>query len=173
MTFSIEKNLYNTVHLFKVCFFPVSFSVWVSPRKCSLALNLLILRKCAWARCTDCLVLQFSKHFLLMLCMCCILGEEAEKNSSFGGSSPALHRQRWSRGRGCTALVHLLCPTGPWREAHTGSVLLAHFLTQPVQLGQLLRWNVATASVLNTNPNSKCSLTIANCFYDNTHQNEM
>lgn len=98
-----------------------------------------------------CLVLQFSKHFFVTHVLRAGRGVEAgDKDISFGGSTPALPRWRWSMGRSRTASVHLLWPTTHWRKAHVDSVLLACLLSY----SPMLRGDVGSSICLKnkTNP---------------------
>ena len=94
----------------------------------------------------ECLVLQFSKHFFVTHMLCAGRGVEVgKKDISFGGSTPALHRWRWSMGRSHMALVHLLWPTTCCRKAHIDSVFLACLLSySPTQRRRWLRGNVGS-----------------------------
>lgn len=135
----LKKKNY-TVNLFKVCFFQDAQSAS--------------------------LLCSFSKLFFFCLffgcCACAAFWEsvrKAEKDTSLGGSSPALHRQRGSRGRGGTALC-ISC--GALGLAEKLTLTQCTWLT--CFLPHLCNWEYCwgerqvVAFVLNTNPAPKCSL---------------
>lgn len=163
--FQAEKKLHSTIRLFKLSDYSKRghwLPAWVSPRKFSLPITLLILGKCTWAGCTEsALFCSSQSFFFVMHVLHAGRGVEVGKrDTSFGGSTPALHRWRWSMGRSCTALVHLLWPTTCWRKAHIDWVFLACLLSYlPMQLGWLLRGNVGSSICLKHKTKPKSSLT--------------
>lgn len=93
-------------------------SVWVSPRKYKLALNLLVLRKCTWTRCTDCLVLQFSSTFF-WCCAYAAFWERRQKRTLHLGVVLQPHTGRGGTGAGAAQLRCISCvPLGLERSSH-------------------------------------------------------
>lgn len=77
--FQAEKKLHSTIRLFKLSDYSKRghwLPAWVSPRKFSLPITLLILGKCTWAGCTESALFCSSQSFFFLLCMCCMLEEE-------------------------------------------------------------------------------------------------